>query len=109
MFASLKKLAFAVALTLCAAAGMTLTSAVVAPAPAEAGILSSVKGAAKSVGRGVAGVAKDVAGGARAVGRTVEKKVLLPATRGVVKATSAVFKVVKKLPGPVKCIIKCPF
>lgn len=49
MLASLKKIVFAVALTFCAATGMTIASAVVAPAPAEAGILSSVKRAATSV------------------------------------------------------------
>lgn len=108
MFASLKKLAVAVALTFAVATGVIVASGIAAPQPAEAGIISSIKGAAKSVGRGVAGVAKDVAGGARAVGRTVEKRVLLPAGRGLAKAGSTVIKVVKKLPGPAKCIIKCP-
>lgn len=108
MIVAFKKFAFAVALAFSLAVGMTFTSGIVAPQPAEAGIVSSIKGAAKSVGRTVAGAAKGVASGARSVGRTVEKRVVLPASRGLSKAGSAVFKVVKKLPGPVKCIVKCP-
>lgn len=112
MFAAIKKFAFAIALTLCATTGMTIASGVAAPAPAEAGIFSSVKkatvGAAKAVGRTAVGAAKGVASGAKVVTRTVERKVLLPAVHGIGKAGAIVIKVARKLPGPAKCIIKCP-
>lgn len=48
MLQSLKKLTVALALTFSIAAGMTLSSGIAAPAPAEAGILSSVKNIAKT-------------------------------------------------------------
>lgn len=61
MFASLRKLAFAVALTFIATTGMTLASGVVAPAPAEAGILSSIKKVAKPIGKNLYQTGKIIA------------------------------------------------
>ncbi len=48
MIRSLKSAAVAVALTCSVAAGATLTAGVAAPTPAEAGIFSDVKNAAKT-------------------------------------------------------------
>lgn len=112
MFTTLKKLALAVALTFSVATGMTVASGIAAPVPAEAGILSSVKkatvGAAKAVGRTAVGAAKGVVKGTRVVTRTVEKRVIQPVGKGVIKVTSTIGKTVQKLPGPLKCIVKCP-
>lgn len=44
----LKKITMALCLTFAVATGMTLSSGIAAPAPAEAGIISSVKNAAKT-------------------------------------------------------------
>lgn len=60
MLNSIKTYAFAFALTLVAALGLSLASGIAAPQPAEAGIVSSVKGVAKAVGGGIKDAAKAV-------------------------------------------------
>ncbi len=109
MFASLKKIAFAIAFTLCATTGMTLATSVAVPTPAEAGIVSSVKGAAKTVAGGVAKAAKVTA-----------KRVIVPVGKDLYKIGKAVAKPfapgvkviasgVKKSWAPLKKVAKIAF
>ena len=68
MFRSLKSAFVAFSLAAAVFTGTTVTSAIIAT-PAEAGIVSSIKGAAKAVGRGIEKGAKAVGGGAATIGR----------------------------------------
>lgn len=85
MFAKLKSIALAVALTFIAAAGMTVSSGIATPAPAEAGIVSGIKGAAKSVAGGVGKAAK-----------AVGKRVVVPVGKDLYRAGKVVAKPVIK-------------
>lgn len=116
MIASLRKFALALALTFCAATGMSLVGGVAAPQPAEAGIVSSIKGAAKAVGGGIKTAAKATAGAAKVVG----KRVIVPtgknlytlgkaAAKPFAPGVKAVVSGVKKAWGPVKKVAKIAF
>ncbi len=77
----IKTYAFAFALTLVAAFGLLLASGIAAPQPAEAGIVSSVKGAAKAVGGGI----KDAA-------KAVNKRVITPTGKNLYQLGKAAAK-----------------
>jgi hypothetical protein len=92
---TVKSRLFAAAMTLAAATAMTAGHALVAPASAEAGILSSVKSAAKKVGGSVKNTAKGIGAAAKAgaafgkqAGGVIAKYV--PPVKGVVNAGKAV-------------------
>ncbi len=72
MFKSLKSILSALSI-FAAVFAVTTTGAVVGAAPAEAGVLSSIKGAAKAVGRGVETGVKAVGRGAATMGRGVAR------------------------------------
>lgn len=88
MLGSLKKIALALAVTFSAAIGMTVASGVAAPQPAEAGIVSSIKGAAKSVGSGIKTAAKATAGAAK----VVTKRVIVPTGKDLYRLGKAATK-----------------
>jgi hypothetical protein len=97
---SLKSKLFAAALTLAAALTMTAGQAIVVPDTAQAGVISSVKSAAKKVGGkikttavGIGKAAKAGAAGVRQVGGVVAKYV--PPVKGVVNAGKAIKYAVK--------------
>jgi len=88
-----KLLAFALAVAV--ASPLTIAGSIVAPSPAEAGVISSVKSAAKKVGGAVKSTAKGFGAAAKAgaaagkqVGGVVAKYV--PPVKGVVNAGKAV-------------------
>lgn len=99
---NLKSKLFAAALTLAAAFTMTAGQAIVVPDTAQAGVISSVKSAAKKVGGaakkvggavkttavGIGKAAKAGAAGAKQAGKFVAKYV--PPVKGVVNAGKAV-------------------
>ena len=91
---------FAAAFTLAAAMTMTAGQAIVVPATAHAGIISSVKSAAKKVGGTVKKTAKGIGAAAKAgaafgkqAGGVIAKYV--PPVKGVVNAGKAVKVLVK--------------
>jgi hypothetical protein len=98
--ANLKSKLFAAALTLAAAMTMTAGHAIVVPDTAQAGVLSSIKGAAKKVGGAVKNTAKGIGAAAKAgayatkqVGGVIAKYV--PPVKGVVNAGKAVKVAIK--------------
>ncbi len=58
----------AIMLTLGTAAALTLAHSIASPSPAEAGVVSSIKGAAKTVGRTVVNRAEGIGAAGRAAG-----------------------------------------
>jgi len=85
----------AIALALAVAAPLTMASAVVTPTPAEAGVISSVKGAAKKVGGAVKTTAKGIGAAAKAgaaMGRQVGVGVASDVKRGTVAAGKGIAK-----------------
>ena len=116
MFGSLRKLALALAVTFAAAVGMTVAGGIAAPQPAEAGIISSIKGAAKAVGGGIKTAAKATAGAAKAV----NKRVIVPtgkdlyrlgkaATKPLAPALKTIGSGLKQTWGPLKKAAKIAF
>jgi hypothetical protein len=100
MNTALKSKIFAIALTLGAASTITLAQSIAAPTPAQAGVVGSIKGAAKSVGgavkntaKGIGGATKAGAAGVRQAGRAVAKYV--PPVKGIVNAGKAIKVVVR--------------
>jgi hypothetical protein len=91
---ALKSKLFAGALSLGMAITLTVAQSIAAPAPAHAGVIGSIKGAAKSVGGAVKTAAKGV-GTAAKLGAGVGKQVAiatgknlakLPPVKGVINA-----------------------
>lgn len=83
MSSSIKSKVFAVMLTVATASMMTLTQSIVAPANAHAGVVGSIKSAAKSVGSAVKSTAekvvsapKSVAAGTKAAATLVYNKTM---------------------------------
>ncbi len=104
---ALKKLAVALTLTFGTAAAAIFGTGIATPAPAEAGIVSSIKGAAKATVKytagGVANWAKATASGAKYGAKTI----IVPAAKSVGSATKKVGTTVVKVAVPVgKAIIK---
>jgi hypothetical protein len=66
MFRKLQRLAVALFMAFGVAGAMTVSSSVAISTPAEAGVLSSIKGAAKAVGSGIKTGAGAVVGGVKA-------------------------------------------
>jgi hypothetical protein len=77
--------------TLALAATLTAVSGIATPAPAEAGILGSIKKAAGGIAKGAVGAVKTVA--------RVEKKIISTAARTVVGAVKTATKVERKILG----------
>ena len=97
---NLKSKLFAAALTLAAAFTMTAGQAIVVPDTAQAGVISSVKSAAKKVGgavkttaKGIGAAAKAGAAGAKQAGGVIAKYV--PPVKGVINAGKAIKVAVK--------------
>ena len=112
---TIKSRFFAVAVTMAAASMFTLAQPIVAPAPAQAGVLGSIKSAAKSVGGAVSHAAKATAGGTKAVASGVYNKAQAAGGKivgGVVKVGMANAKLIsqtypaKKIGGLTRDIVR---
>jgi hypothetical protein len=100
MKTSLKSKLFAGALTLATALAMTAGHAIAIPDAAQAGVIGSIKGAAKKVGGAVKNTAKGIGAAAKAgayagkqVGGVIAKYV--PPVKGVINAGKAIKVAVK--------------
>lgn len=107
MFDRIKKLALALSITFGTTAVTTVGTSIAMPAPAEAGIVSSIKGAAKSTVKyavgGVTHVAKTTANSAK----QTTKSIVVPTAKKfasiVANVAKPVGKILKKIvlkPGP---------
>jgi len=114
MMKNLKSIFLAAALALTTAAGLTAGQTIIFPDTAQAGVISKVKGAAKSVGsaaktvgKGVAtvgkragvGVARNVKRGAVSVGRVAARTPVVKGVKNFGKSVKVAASKVKKAIG----------
>jgi hypothetical protein len=89
MHVALKSRMLALALTLGAASTFTLAQSIAAPTPAQAGVVGSIKNAAKSVGRAVKTTATGI-GSAAMMGAGIGKQAGVGIVHTVKQAKAAV-------------------